>query len=580
MIHLSVSASRHCHYLFWEPWAAFPGTLKIGPLPGCAVTIGGVILALSDDTAGPPVSLSEEITFGWIHQGSDRWGLLGDHSVSHMGASGDIVVSDRGLPYTSTPTGKKYSFSGREVLSELLVMWGTPSTEMGFKPMTDYTSTGGLPVHWAGDYEYKTRVRFDGDFCVIEMITWTPQYTFNGTTFPRRQSSACRFFHRKYVGNQYSVGASPIYQSNLGQPYSGLNPTVMPDAVLPICTQYGVPMSVFSGYGYPMYRAEHDSDAEMASIWFNQIKSTLTGGWFVHQFQQLLADNPDPMDFGELGEDILSQMKYVDVNLMLTFAELTQLPEQLLDWKNLAKRLAKYPKQVATQIHISRRDKTFLKDFPELGKKLKDGVKLSSNAFLGQRYGTLPTVSDFKALIAGFQKLYREVVTHEKPQRLHSRRTTSVDVPGSVPIVTTNTLTVDVANFPRDFMGNITSAISTAKRWGVWPSCEALWDVVIYGFVADWFFDFGGSLHVVDEYLDREYYPIWEAMSSTKRSWSPPLAALWPDIPATGSITFKYYDRFISQELPLPLVHVGKKTPPNVKAHWLEASALVVQRIK
>jgi hypothetical protein len=247
-------------------------------------------------------------------------------------------------------------------------------------------------------------------------------------------------------------------------------------------------------------------------------------------------------------------------------------------WVSLSKRLAEYPSYLLKRVGMIGFKYELRKGgFPELLRRLPRGAKLSSNAFLGQRYGILPTIGDFEALIGGITKIFDLGNTSNS---LHSQRSSAqTGAPFGTVSSSTSTLTVEVDRFPRNCMGGVMSLISRFKKWGMYPSFELLWDIVPYSFAVDWFTDVNKTLAGIDQQIDLDYYPIQYAISTQKRSWSPSVSDLWPDFPVTGSVQFTYYDRSISQELPIPSIVVGKQNPVNVKAHWLEATALVAQKI-
>jgi hypothetical protein len=321
-----------------------------------------------------------------------------------------------------------------------------------------------------------------------------------------------------------------------------------------------------------------DTTGDDVDIYMDYLVGSLSSGYYERWFQKILADSPCIPDYGELGDDILRQMKYVDVNLIMTVVDLMRAKAEAESWMALSKKLAEYPKYLLKRVGMIGFKYELRKGgFPELLRRLPPGARLSSNAFLGQRYGILPTIGDFEALIGGITKIFD---LGNSSNRLHSRRTSfEAEAPLNTGIDSTSTLTVELDSFPRGFMGGVMSLISEFKKWGMYPSFELLWDIVPYSFAVDWFTSINKTLAGIDQQADLDYYPIQYAISTQKRTWSPPVGSLWPGFPVTGEVQFKYYNRSISQELPIPSIVVGKQTPVNVKAHWLEATALVVQKI-
>jgi hypothetical protein len=568
VITVSCVPNRHHHYAFVDLLADY----NVGPVPGVPMHPGGILFAWPADGSGPASAPSEAVHFGWMIEGDERWGFLGDHDVQHMGAHGSILINGGGIPKSPSPQGGSNVDLGESTRHVLMTTYWSEGTLATFSyPMPTYVSPGVGTVEFGGPYGVTYRVAYSGDYCVVEMTTSMPEQRFldMGNVIPSRTTSVCQFLERYASGTGFALRTSrPFY--GYGGSYSDLGAVF--GAVLPNSFAYSQPCNNDS----VVSRGALDSVDGSLDIYMAYIVNQLKNGYLARYVAtKVFGENPCQSDFDKLGEQVLAQMKIVDADVLLTAFDLLRLKSESASWENLAKLFASYPSTLFKRTARSGFKLEFVsKSFPELFRKISRGTRLSSNAFLGQRYGILPNLSDAAKLIQGFASV---VKTGAIPQRLHSRRSSSLDGPLKAQIVTTETLTAQVETFPSGFLNGCMSHIQSVKRWGMYPSFSAIWDIVPYSFVIDWFTGINKSLRQVDEHFDMDYYPIQYSISGQKRSWNPSVQALWPDLPVTGDISFTMYTRVCAQALPLPPVTVGKTTPLNIR--WAEATALIVQRL-
>lgn len=273
-----------------------------------------------------------------------------------------------------------------------------------------------------------------------------------------------------------------------------------------------------------------------------------------------------PTDFGELAVECARQLEYVDGNVLSLFFDIA-------DWQRTMNQL-----RTLTSSPTWKRCLAAFRVTPGKGGNAMDRflkiVKNPSEALLFWKYAVLPSVSDIRRLIEGLGR----IAGLRLDQRLHSRRITQLALPGYRVFKHTAVLITECGAYPGGLSGWLQKAIGFAKRCGVYPELTNLWDVLKYSFVVDWFVQFGDLFNDIQQYQDLEnYFPVHHCVLSEKWEAIAASTSIVPDCPALGDVTYSYYTRWITREVPLPSISLEAGSQPY--NHVVEASALIIQRL-
>jgi hypothetical protein len=272
------------------------------------------------------------------------------------------------------------------------------------------------------------------------------------------------------------------------------------------------------------------------------------------------------VDFGQLALECCLQLRVVEKDVMNALFDVAEFASLLRLWQSLA-------------------DSTFWSDLTDLARSvIRRGGSIGAfsrvskklvDQYLGTKYGVFPSIGDAESLMQGLSRL-AELPMY---QRLHSRTTLSSNYPGAQSATHTAVLTAVVGAYPNDLLGYVQEVIAGYKRYGAWPEVYHLWDRLVFSFVIDWFIQFGNCFEDISNYLNvKHYFPVEYCILSEKWEMTKLATDLVPDIPVTGVISFSYYVRWITREVPLPPVAITAES--SVGNHSLEALALVLQRVK
>lgn len=484
--------------------------------------------------------------------GSKVYGTMRDKEVSHLNASGTITLPASTLiwsydsdlqPLAKSPTSTLIPISAPKYWGdETWFEWSIPSYE--------YT-VNSIVYHVDASY-YRMRMRYDDDVAILVSEQSNPRVykvATNTTVVAASTKSSIDCYRRE------------------GQP-GAMN--------LRWWTTYYTKIGTFSGSEQLAYLASLHTKTGGQTLSHLQYVANELGdhSWLVdtllERINPYLSDvslhlDEHPADFGELGLECSSQLKFVDQNSLLLILDVG-------DWKSFHKMWKDFVSlegwKRAKRFYLkAKRNKAKLQDLPEL-------FDPASSMYLFGKYAVLPTVSDCKRLLAGAQ---RSSLFLSK-QRLHSRRVTSIDDPNALVAQHTAVLTVECAGFSDDISGNVMQFIADGKKWGLYPEVENLWDILTLSFVVDWFVQFGDLFQDVNAYLDQKYYfPIKYCVMSEKWRVDRSITSIAPGYQAEGVVQFSYYTRWISRELPLPTVSLS--TESLVGNHLLESTALILQRL-
>lgn len=315
---------------------------------------------------------------------------------------------------------------------------------------------------------------------------------------------------------------------------------------------YSNPKSLYSTSAYQLTQSDIDSIVDAIRT------ELVTTPFFKEEVDHELL--------GDLAVECAEQLKFVDQNIL-------SLVFDVEDWRNFRKLWKTVRNTEGWKLAL----KSYRRVMSGRG-KMQDLVNMfrpGSSTYLFGKYAILPSVSDVRRIKEGVDRF--SAYTH--PRRLHSKRVTSLNIPDSLASRRTTTLTVECAEYPSTFTGGMQKAIGNAKNWGVYPGVINLWDIIPYSFCVDWLVDVGGFLDEIQTYMDMEwYFPVSYCVISEKIERDMLLSSILPSR-ATGVVTLRYYNRWISRELPLPAVHLPKVSLSGVSQHWAETSALILQRL-
>lgn len=218
----------------------------------------------------------------------------------------------------------------------------------------------------------------------------------------------------------------------------------------------------------------------------------------------------------------------------------------------------------------------FLRDLREpsaLIPKLKSLVKLKGAAdnYLTVEYGILPTISDLKGIVDAFQKVKPYV--DRNGFSTYSAVRSSFEQVGQLGHTIEQRIKVAVQDND-SMMINLIDRIESA---GFGLTFQNIWDLVPYSFVLDWFIDVGGMLERVDTRLRMLRMDIPYVTQSFKQTLEFPALNDY-GTPLIGSMSLTRYKRWAVDHCPVPAVFTSG--PPTAANHWLEATALLMQRSK
>lgn len=218
----------------------------------------------------------------------------------------------------------------------------------------------------------------------------------------------------------------------------------------------------------------------------------------------------------------------------------------------------------------------FLKDLrhpTEMIPKLRNLRSLKSLAddYLSVKYGILPTMDDLKSIEAAFRRLGPYLDRNGFETYSASYRDSKV----------IKDLTFDLEQHIKLAIAKEDSTflelVERLERAGFWPTAENVWDLAPFSFVIDWFVDVGDFLERIDSTLrltrlNMKYVTSSQKLHvSGKNVWS-------KEFPFDGSIDWVQYHRWTSDQCPVPSLSLNNTTLGF--DHWLESSALILQRAR
>lgn len=250
---------------------------------------------------------------------------------------------------------------------------------------------------------------------------------------------------------------------------------------------------------------------------------------------------PDLVDddmflWGDLSQNCLDQLRYVDVNTISYVNELRDVTRMI----------------------------------PKMGSIRNP--KTWANAFLCLRYGLNLTVQDTLALRDGVRKCLQTIKEAPLWHSVASSRISRGFI-GTIPYTAEYHYKVYYEPYPNDAMGLIRSM----TNWGVYPTLKNCWDLIPLSFVIDWFVNVSSLLGRIDSTLYSQYYTVLSVCRSRKITMDLPVSHLVSSPLWQGMVTLTAYQRNFGFTLDLPVYRVDElRTFHN----YAEALALIVQRRK
>jgi len=218
----------------------------------------------------------------------------------------------------------------------------------------------------------------------------------------------------------------------------------------------------------------------------------------------------------------------------------------------------------------------FLRDLrhpTELIPKLKQLNKLKgwANNYLTVQYGILPTISDLKDIVAAFSRM-KPYVDRNGFSTYSARAYKEKDfLEAKLSVEQHVKVAIDNCD------SELATLVNRLSDLGFDPTFENLWDLVPYSFVIDWFIDVGGFLERIDTQMRLVRLNVKYSTLSSK------LTAELNQLPSslsmyTGTVKWVHYHRWPIDHCPEPPFSIST-TFQNFN-HWLESSALILQRAK
>lgn len=218
-----------------------------------------------------------------------------------------------------------------------------------------------------------------------------------------------------------------------------------------------------------------------------------------------------------------------------------------------------------------------LKDVKSLIPKLKELGKMSTHAnnYLAMEYGVLPTVSDLKAIWNAFSsKKFYDRLGYRRVSAYEIIRDSSTLL--TQPVQVTHTRRIHVAVNDRDT--GLDALSERLRSMGFFPSLTNIWDLVPYSFVLDWFVDVGSVFERIDTRHRLINLDIPYVIKSDKIEVN--LNSIDPNSGVGLDLVVSRYSRDVTTDVPQPRIFGEISKPPTVQNHWIEGSALIIQRTK
>lgn len=210
-----------------------------------------------------------------------------------------------------------------------------------------------------------------------------------------------------------------------------------------------------------------------------------------------------------------------------------------------------------------------LKKFSRASKRKK--LKELSDDYLCVHYGIMPTISDINGILAAFKKKppHHDLMGRTIANASHHASFEEDNVSYS--------LEQHVKLCLSDEDSALNSLIRDLDSYGFLPTFKRLWDLVPFSFVIDWLVQIGDLLDRADKIGRLLKLDIHYCVLSQKRIVTSRLQAS-PSLPISGQFSWSHYHRWVQVRAPLPPLSLQASS--TASDHWLEATALILQRDK
>lgn len=116
-------------------------------------------------------------------------------------------------------------------------------------------------------------------------------------------------------------------------------------------------------------------------------------------------------------------------------------------------------------------------------------------------------------------------------------------------------------------------AYTFARKWGLWPTTAAGWDIIPFSFVVDWFVDVQSLFEEIDRDTLLQYVDVTSVITTEKRIFDFGDVAL--DGFTLSGATFTHYARSIGTHLPSGPFRIDKGHSSSVNV--VDGTSLVIQ---
>jgi len=198
-------------------------------------------------------------------------------------------------------------------------------------------------------------------------------------------------------------------------------------------------------------------------------------------------------------------------------------------------------------------------------KDLSKVAKSLADLFLSFKYGWYLSAKDTISLVqVDYDRQY--------PNGRCKRSSSYTYIRNGVPVI------ARCAVYCRPYSNYVHKLAGFCKALDMDFTLENLWDLVPYSFVVDWFLGIGSVLKRLDQISQLDDYDIFLTGKSLKTAIVAGSDKILSSRSWFGPVTAKFYKR-VYQTTPITPTLVSYRQPNQKFDHWLESTALVVQRL-
>lgn len=198
-------------------------------------------------------------------------------------------------------------------------------------------------------------------------------------------------------------------------------------------------------------------------------------------------------------------------------------------------------------------------------------LKQLANNYLSVEYGILPTISDIEEIVKAMRRM-RPFLDRNGFSIYTAKHDDSMEIPNERYILEQH-MKLAIANEDQA----LDKFINRLDSMGTLPTLKNVWDLIPYSFVVDWLVDVGDWLEAIDSRLRLSRldvkYATWSQKLISQKDITPSLG-----LPFYGTISWTFYRRWVADHSPTPPLLL--KTAFTDFDHWLESTALIIQRRK